>query len=359
MFERMDGMCKRYEELERLMGQPEIIADQSLWQKYVKEHSSIEESVRLYKEYKKADETIKECRDIIDDGSDKDMVMLAKEELKESLATKERLEEEIKIALLPVDPNDEKNVIIEVRPAAGGDEAALFGAVLVRMYMRYAERQKWKVKELDMDYNDLGGIKEVTFMISGKGAYAQLKFESGVHRVQRVPATESQGRVHTSTCTVAVLPEQEEVEFEILDKDLKIDTYRSGGAGGQHVNKTESAIRITHLPTGLVVTCQDEKSQIKNKESAMKVLKSRLYDHYQGKINKEYSANRKLQVGTGDRSERIRTYNYPQGRVTDHRIGVTIYSLEDFLDGNIYEMLQALQLENQKELLATVQEEKQ
>jgi len=265
---------------------------------------------------------------------------------------KEILTDELKIALLPVDPNDDKNVIVEVRPAAGGDESALFGAELVRMYMRFAERQRWKIKELDMNYNELGGVKEVTFMISGIGAYSMLKFESGVHRVQRVPATESQGRVHTSTCTVAVLPEQPEVNFEILDKDIKIDTYRSSGAGGQHVNKTESAIRITHFPTGIVVTCQDEKSQIKNRESAMKVLKSRLYDHYQSAITKEYSANRKLQVGSGDRSERIRTYNFPQGRVTDHRIGLTIYALEDFLDGNIYDMITALQLENQNEMLA-------
>ena len=300
-------------------------------------------------------EDIEECEEIIDLGDDKEMVSLAKEEHSAALKKKESLTEELKVALLPVDPNDDKNVIIEVRPAAGGDESALFGAELVRMYMRFAERERWKIKELDMNYNELGGVKEVTFMISGVGAYSKLKFESGVHRVQRVPATESQGRVHTSTCTVAVLPEQPEVNFEILDKDIKVDTYRSSGAGGQHVNKTESAIRITHFPTGIVVTCQDEKSQIKNRESAMKVLKARLYDHYQSAINKEYSANRKLQVGSGDRSERIRTYNFPQGRVTDHRIGLTIYALEDFLDGNIYDMITALQLESQNELLAEMQ----
>lgn len=355
MFEKLEKMLKRYQELELLIGDSEIIADQEKWQKLVKEHSSLEKPVNLYLQYIKVVNNIADCEEIIADGSDKEMVSLAKEEHSASVKEKERLTEELKIALLPIDPNDDKNVIIEVRPAAGGDESALFGTELVRMYIRFAERQRWKVKELDMNYNELGGVKEATFMITGVGAYSMLKFESGVHRVQRVPATESQGRVHTSTCTVAVLPEQPEVNFEILDKDIKVDTYRSSGAGGQHVNKTESAIRITHFPTGIVVTCQDEKSQIKNRESAMKVLKSRLYDYYQSAISKEYSANRKLQVGSGDRSERIRTYNFPQGRVTDHRIGLTIYALEDFLDGNIYDMITALQLENQNELIAEMQ----
>ena len=352
MFEKLERMLARYRELEELIGDSSVICDQERWQKLVKEHSALEKPVTLYLQYLKVLNDIKECEELLEIGDDKEMVALAKEE--HSIAVKERdkLTSDLKVALLPVDPNDDKNVIIEVRPAAGGDESALFGAELVRMYMRFAERQRWKIKELDMNYNELGGVKEVTFMISGIGAYSMLKFESGVHRVQRVPATESQGRVHTSTCTVAVLPEQPEVNFEILDKDIKVDTYRSSGAGGQHVNKTESAIRITHFPTGIVVTCQDEKSQIKNRESAMKVLKSRLYDYYQSAINKEYSANRKLQVGSGDRSERIRTYNFPQGRVTDHRIGLTIYAIEDFLDGNIYDMITALQLENQNEMLA-------
>ncbi len=352
MFEKLERMLARYRELEELIGDSNVICDQERWQKLVKEHSALEKPVTLYLQYLKVLNDIKECEELLEIGDDKEMVALAKEE--HSIAVKERdkLTGDLKVALLPVDPNDDKNVIIEVRPAAGGDESALFGAELVRMYMRFAERQRWKIKELDMNYNELGGVKEVTFMISGIGAYSMLKFESGVHRVQRVPATESQGRVHTSTCTVAVLPEQPEVNFEILDKDIKVDTYRSSGAGGQHVNKTESAIRITHFPTGIVVTCQDEKSQIKNRESAMKVLKSRLYDYYQSAINKEYSANRKLQVGSGDRSERIRTYNFPQGRVTDHRIGLTIYAIEDFLDGNIYDMITALQLENQNEMLA-------
>lgn len=351
MFERLETMKSRYYELEKLIGDPATIANQKEWQKLVKEHSSLEKAVVMYEKYLKNEKSIIECQEIIDDGSDKEMTSLAKEELSLNNKLRDELITELKVALIPVDPNDDNNVIIEIRPAAGGDEAALFGAVLVRMYMRYAERKRWKVKELDMNFTELNGVKECTFMISGTGAYRELKFESGVHRVQRVPETESQGRIHTSTCTVAVLPEIEEVEFEILDKDIKVDTYRSSGAGGQHVNKTESAIRITHLPTGIVVTCQDEKSQIKNRESAFKVLKTRLYDHYQSQINDKYSANRKLQVGSGDRSERIRTYNYPQGRVTDHRIGMTIYSLDDFLDGNIFDMIQALQIANQNELL--------
>lgn len=351
MFERLETMKSRYYELEKLIGDSAVIANQKEWQKLVKEHSSLEKAVTMYEKYLKNEESIIECQEIIDDGSDKEMTALAKEELSLNHKLRDELISELKVALIPVDPNDDNNVIIEIRPAAGGDEAALFGAVLVRMYMRYAERKRWKVKELDMNFTELNGVKECTFMISGTGAYRELKFESGVHRVQRVPETESQGRIHTSTCTVAVLPEIEEVEFEILDKDVKVDTYRSSGAGGQHVNKTESAIRITHLPTGIVVTCQDEKSQIKNRESAFKVLKTRLYDHYQSQINDKYSANRKLQVGSGDRSERIRTYNYPQGRVTDHRIGMTIYSLDDFLDGNIFDMIQALQIANQNELL--------
>lgn len=351
MFERLETMKSRYYELEKLIGDPATIANQKEWQKLVKEHSSLEKAVVMYEKYLKNEESIIECQEIIDDGSDKEMTALAKEELSLNHKLRDELITDLKVALIPVDPNDDNNVIIEIRPAAGGDEAALFGAVLVRMYMRYAERKRWKVKELDMNFTELNGVKECTFMISGTGAYRELKFESGVHRVQRVPETESQGRIHTSTCTVAVLPEIEEVEFEILDKDIKVDTYRSSGAGGQHVNKTESAIRITHLPTGIVVTCQDEKSQIKNRESAFKVLKTRLYDHYQSQINDKYSANRKLQVGSGDRSERIRTYNYPQGRVTDHRIGMTIYSLDDFLDGNIFDMIQALQIANQNELL--------
>ena len=355
MFERLKKMLERFEELTQLISDPTIIADQARWQKLCKEHSDLTRPVELYKKYLALTATIEECTEIIDDGSDRDMVMLAKEELSQANKDVEALIGEIKIALLPVDPNDDKNVIIEVRAGAGGEEAGLFGAQIVRMYMRYAERMRWKVQEIDMNYTELGGAKEVTFMISGVGAFSKLKFESGVHRVQRVPETESQGRVHTSTVTVAVLPEVENIDIEILDKDLKIDTYRSGGAGGQHVNKTDSAVRMTHLPTGIVVTSQDERSQIKNRERAMTVLMSRLYEYYQSKADSEYAANRKSQIGTGDRSEKIRTYNFPQNRVTDHRIGFTMYNLLDFMDGDLFEMIDALQLANQNQLLSQVE----
>ena len=346
-------MKNRFDELTAKISDPAVIADTATWQKLVKERSALEEPVNLYAEYVANEATVSECREIIDDGSDKEMVALAKEELSAALKNREELTENLKIALLPKDPDDDKNVIIEIRAGAGGDEAGLFGAELVRMYERFAERCRWKVKEIDVNANDLGGIKEAVFMITGHGAYSRLKYESGVHRVQRVPETESQGRIHTSTVTVAVLPEAEDVEVEILEKDLKIDAYRAGGAGGQYVNKTESAIRITHLPTGIVVTCQDEKSQGKNKESAMKVLKSRVYDYYRTQQEKEYASSRKMLVGTGDRSERIRTYNFPQGRVTDHRIGLTLYSLDAFLDGDLFEMLDALALANRNEMLSS------
>lgn len=353
MFEKLESMKNRFDELTAKISDPAVIADTATWQKLVKERSALEEPVNLYTEYVVNEATVSECREIIDDGSDKEMVALAKEELSAALKKREELTENLKIALLPKDPDDDKNVIIEIRAGAGGDEAGLFGAELVRMYERFAERCRWKVKEIDVNANDLGGIKEAVFMITGHGAYSRLKYESGVHRVQRVPETESQGRIHTSTVTVAVLPEAEDVEVEILEKDLKIDAYRAGGAGGQYVNKTESAIRITHLPTGIVVTCQDEKSQGKNKESAMKVLKSRVYDYYRTQQEKEYASSRKMLVGTGDRSERIRTYNFPQGRVTDHRIGLTLYSLDAFLDGDLFEMLDALALANRNEMLSS------
>lgn len=347
MFEKLELIAKRYDELESLIGDPAVIANQAEWKKLCKEHASYEEEVKLYREYVALNNSIKECEEIIRENIDEDMTILAKEELENHKKELPVLEEKIKIALIPKDPNDDKNVVVEIRAGAGGDEAGLFGAELMRMYMRFAERMRWRVQETDMNMTDIGGVKEVVFMISGSGAYSKLKFESGVHRVQRVPETESQGRIHTSTVTVAVLPEVEDVEVEINEKDIKIDTYRSSGAGGQHVNKTESAIRITHFPTGIVVTCQDEKSQIKNRETAMKILKSRLYDHYQQEINSKYAENRKMQVGTGDRSERIRTYNFPQGRVTDHRIGLTLYSLDTFLDGDIFEMIEALQVADQ------------
>ncbi len=354
MFEKLDWIMDRFQNLTKLISDPEVINKQDEWKKYCKEHSDLEPIVDLYVRYNKNNELIKECEEMLS-SNDKDMADLAKEELQIAKEDKSKIENDLKIALLPTDPNDEKNVVVEIRAGAGGEEAALFGTEIMRMYKRFAERMRWKVEDIDTNMTELGGVKEVTFSIHGKGAYSKLKYESGVHRVQRVPETESQGRVHTSTITVAVLPEIEEVDLEINEKDLKIDTYRSSGAGGQHVNKTESAIRITHLPTGMVVTSQDERSQIKNREKAMKVLASRLYDFYETERNKEYAENRKMQVGTGDRSERIRTYNFPQGRVTDHRIGFTIYSIDEFLDGDLFQMIERLQIEDQNAKLQNLE----
>ena len=343
MFNKLEETKKRYEFLTDEIVKPEVIANQNEWKKLVKERADIEEIVNKYAEYKETEKNFEDCKAMMSDD-DADIRELAKEEYDSFKTALDNVTEELKVLLIPKDPNDDKNVVIEIRGGAGGDEAALFGAELMRMYMHYADAKRWKVEEISSNMTELGGVKEVVFMVSGKGVYSKLKYESGVHRVQRVPETESQGRVHTSTVTVAVLPEAADVEVEILDKDLKIDTFRSGGAGGQHVNKTESAIRITHLPTGMVVICEDERSQIKNREKAMKVLKTRLYDYYQQIADKEITDKRKAQIGTGDRSERIRTYNYPQGRVTDHRIGFTLYSLANFLNGDMDEMIEALQI---------------
>ncbi len=342
MFEKIEIFDKRYSELSQRLYEPSVAADPEQYQKTMKELKSIEEIVLTYREYKKAVKSQDESIEILEESGDSDLKELAQLELDEAKQNIEELSEKLKILLLPKDPNDERNVIVEIRGGAGGEESALFSAVLFRMYSMYAEKKGYKVEIVNANETELGGYKEISFMIEGEGAYSRFKYESGVHRVQRVPETESQGRVHTSTTTVAVLPEAEDVELEIDPKDLKIDTFRSSGAGGQHINKTSSAIRITHLPTGTVVECQDERSQYKNKDKALKVLKSRLLKEKQDKQASEIAANRKSQVGTGDRSERIRTYNYPQGRLTDHRIGLTLYKLEDILNGNLDEVIDAL-----------------
>lgn len=342
MFEKIEIFDKRYSELSKRLYEPSVAADPEQYQKTMKELKSIEEIVLTYREYKQAVKSQDESIEILEESGDSDLKELAQLELDEAKQNIEELSEKLKILLLPKDPNDERNVIVEIRGGAGGEESALFSAVLFRMYSMYAEKKGYKVEIVNANETELGGYKEISFMIEGEGAYSRFKYESGVHRVQRVPETESQGRVHTSTTTVAVLPEAEDVELEIDPKDLKIDTFRSSGAGGQHINKTSSAIRITHLPTGTVVECQDERSQYKNKDKALKVLKSRLLKEKQDKQASEIAANRKSQVGTGDRSERIRTYNYPQGRLTDHRIGLTLYKLEDILNGNLDEVIDAL-----------------
>ena len=341
MFEKIEIFDKRYSELNRKLYEPSVAADPEAYRKIMKEIKSIEEIVLTYRDYKAAVQTEQDSLEILE-GGDSELRELAQMELDEAKEKIEELSEQLKILLLPKDPNDDRNVIVEIRGGAGGEESALFSAVLFRMYTMYAEKRGYRVEVVNVNETELGGYKEISFMIEGDGAYSRFKYESGVHRVQRVPETESQGRVHTSTTTVAVLPEAEDVELEIDPKDLKIDTFRSSGAGGQHINKTSSAIRVTHIPTGTVVECQDERSQYKNKDKALKVLKSRLLKEKQDKQASEIAADRKSQVGTGDRSERIRTYNYPQGRLTDHRIGLTLYKLEDILNGNLDEVIDAL-----------------
>lgn len=338
-------------ELAKQIADPSVIADNRQWQKLVKEHSSIQDIVEASKELEKAVEEKKNCQQEIAREKDHEIKMMFEEEEKALDEKIDKLCEEIKILLLPKDENDDKNIIMEIRAAAGGEESALFATELFRMYTHYAESHRWKIEVMDLNETELGGIKEITFIVQGKGAYSRLKYEAGVHRVQRVPETESQGRIHTSTATVAVLPEVEEVDFEILDSDLRIDTYRASGAGGQHINKTDSAIRMTHLPTGIVVTCQDERSQIKNREKAMRIMQSKLYELYQSQKESEFKASRKSQVGTGDRSERVRTYNYPQGRVTDHRVNVSSYDLNGVLNGDIDQFIDALILKDRTEKL--------
>ncbi|NCB48189.1 MAG: peptide chain release factor 1 [Clostridia bacterium] len=354
MIDKLNNIVEKFEELTGKVVDPQIIADNRSWKKLVKERSDLEPIVEKIKQIKDCEEEIFSANSMLQKEKDKEMRDFLQEEIDAKEQEKENLSEELKVLLLPKDKNDDKNVIIEIRAGTGGDEASLFASDLMRMYMMYAEKQRYKFEIISASENEVGGYKEVIFEIKGTGVYSKLKFESGVHRVQRVPETESQGRVHTSTTTVAVLPELEEVEFEILEKDLRVDTYRSSGAGGQHINKTDSAIRLTHLPTNIVVTCQDQRSQLKNREKAMMILQSKLYEFYQGQKNKEYDENRRNQVGSGDRCERIRTYNFPQGRITDHRIGYTAYNLIDFMNGNIDELLVELQLSDQKNKLENI-----
>jgi peptide chain release factor 1 len=351
MLEKLAFIEEKYDELSKKLSDPEVIADNMLFQKLCKEQSSIEDVVAKYREYKQVEQGIKDNKEMLEDDLDKEMKELVEDELTQLKERKETILEELKVLLLPKDPNDEKNVFVEIRGGAGGEEAALFAGTLFRMYTRYAERHNWKTEIMSINETGLGGFKEVVFMIRGQGVYSRLKFESGVHRVQRVPETEASGRIHTSTVTVAVLPEVEDVEVEINPNDLRVDVYRASGHGGQCVNTTDSAVRMTHIPTGLVVTCQDEKSQLKNKEKALKVLKARVFDLENEKQKSQIAEERKSQVGTGDRSERIRTYNYPQGRVTDHRIGLTVYKMEAFMDGDLDEMIDAIVTADQAEKL--------
>lgn len=339
--DKLDKLVTKYDELSNLIADPQVIEDTKTWQKYVKEHSELMAIVEKYTSLKNTEEELEGARELLEAGDDemKELAQLEIEELEESLAG---LEEDIKILLIPKDPNDDKNVIMELRAGAGGDEAGLFAGELMKMYMRYAEDHRWKAEVIDISETSVGGIKEASIQINGKGAYSRLKFESGTHRVQRVPETESGGRIHTSTATVAVLPEADEVDIEINNNDLKVDVFRSSGNGGQSVNTTDSAVRITHLPTGMVVTCQDGKSQQMNKEQAMRVLRARLYDQMLSEQNAAIAQERKLQIGTGDRSAKIRTYNFPQSRITDHRINMTTHQLDSFLLGDIDEMIDAL-----------------
>ncbi|MCA0985462.1 peptide chain release factor 1 [Halobacillus yeomjeoni] len=354
MIDRLQSLEDRYEKLNELLSDPEVISDTNKLREYSKEQAGLADTVTAYREYKEVTEQLDDAKAMLEDSLDDDMVEMVKEEISELSERKQDLEERLKILMLPKDPNDDKNVIMEIRGAAGGDEAALFAGDLYRMYARYAEMQGWKTEVIEANANDVGGYKEIIFMVSGDRAFSKLKFENGAHRVQRVPETESGGRIHTSTATVVVMPEAEEVEVEVHDKDIRVDTFASSGPGGQSVNTTMSAVRLTHEPTGIVVSCQDEKSQIKNKEQAMKVLRARIYDKFQREAQAEYDESRKSAVGTGDRSERIRTYNFPQSRVSDHRINLTLQKLDQILQGNMDEIIDALLIEEQTKKLEQI-----
>lgn len=357
MFDKLEDLLVRYKEIEEELNNPNVVTDQNKYKKLRKEQSDLFDIVEKYREYKATQNNIEDSLQMLDEESDEDIRELAKEELTESKQRLTTIEEELKILLLPKDPNDDKNVIIEIRGGAGGDEAALFAAELYRMYMRYAERNRWKIDMMNLNENGIGGFKEVIFMINGKGAYSKLKYESGVHRVQRVPVTESGGRIHTSTATVAIMPEAEEVDVELDINDCKFDVFRASGNGGQCVNTTDSAVRLTHIPTGIVISCQDEKSQLKNKDKAIKILRSRLYELEMEKAQSAEAQARKSQVGTGDRSEKIRTYNFPQGRVTDHRIKLTVHQIEAVMDGDLQELIDSLTAADQAAKLSNMQEE--
>jgi len=352
MFDRLEAILERYALLSGYLCDPTVVSDPDKLRTFSKEQSDMADTVAAYQQYKEVKQQLQEAKAMLQEKLDDDMRDLVKSEVDELSSRLVGLEQELQMLLLPKDPNDDKNVFIEIRAAAGGDEAALFAARLLRMYQRYAENKGWKTEVIDAHYTDIGGFKEVTMAVQGRGAYSKLKFESGTHRVQRVPVTESGGRIHTSTSTVAVLPEVEDIQVEVHDKDIRIDTFCSTGPGGQSVNTTQSAVRITHMPTGIVVSCQDEKSQLKNKDKAMRVLRARLYEKYQSEQQQEQAANRRSQVGTGDRSERIRTYNFPQSRLTDHRIGLTVHRLESVLDGELEEVVQALNVAEQSEMLS-------
>ena len=357
MFDKLESLVERLDTVLQQLNDPDVATDQKRFRDLMKEQSDLAPIVEKYKEYVQEKQNIEESLELLEEESDEEMKELAKEELAESKANVERLEEELKILLIPKDPNDDKNIIVEIRAGAGGDEAALFAADVARLYRSYAEGRRWKVETLSFNESGIGGFKELVFMISGQGAYSRFKYESGVHRVQRIPATESGGRIHTSTITVAIMPEVEDVEVEVDLNDCKFDVFRASGNGGQCVNTTDSAVRLTHLPTGIVVSCQDEKSQLKNKDKALKVLRSRLYELEQQKAHDAEAEKRKSQVGTGDRSEKIRTYNYPQGRVTDHRIKLTLHKLDSVMNGDLDELIDSLTAADQAAKLSNMEEE--